>query len=136
VIITKFNNTHIEESFDIWLHLSNTGFYFVFKNINTEKHNYCVSEHYPFCPTFFKAHNVSITGFRLHLQEEPTQLGQSIELIPISGHQHQVKDKSKSHYDRQSVGQSVLVSDAHLGAATNFSFSLKFYLDSCGFVIL
>jgi hypothetical protein len=44
--------------------------------------------------------------------------------------------KSKSHYDRQSVGQSVLVSGAHLGPATNFSFSLRFSLDSCGFAIL
>jgi hypothetical protein len=35
--------------------------------------------------------------------------------------------KSKSHYDRQSVGQSVLVSGAHLGPATNFSFSLSFF---------
>jgi hypothetical protein len=34
------------------------------------------------------------------------------------------------------VGQSVLVSGAHLGPATNFSFSLRFSLDSCGFVIL
>jgi hypothetical protein len=39
-------------------------------------------------------------------------------------------------YDRQSIGQSVLVSGAHLGPVTNFSFSLKFPLDSCGFVIL
>jgi hypothetical protein len=31
-----------------------------------------------------------------------------------------LKSKSKSHYDRQSVGQSVLVSCAHLGPATNF----------------
>jgi hypothetical protein len=31
-------------------------------------------------------------------------------------------------YDRQSA--------AHLGPVTNFSFSLKFLLDSCGFVIL
>jgi hypothetical protein len=46
------------------------------------------------------------------------------------------KSKSKSHYDRQSVGQSVMVSGAHLGTVTNFSFSLKFLLDSCGFVIL
>jgi hypothetical protein len=38
-------------------------------------------------------------------------------------------------YVRQSVGQSVLVSGAHLGPVTNFSFSLKFLLDSCGFVI-
>jgi hypothetical protein len=44
---------------------------------------------------------------------------------------------SKSHYDRQSVGQSVLVSGAHLGHATNFSFSLKFpfrHLRVCYFV--
>jgi hypothetical protein len=44
--------------------------------------------------------------------------------------------KLKLIYDRQSVGQSVLVSGAHLEPATNFSFSLKFPLDSCGFVIL
>jgi hypothetical protein len=37
---------------------------------------------------------------------------------------------------RSTVGQSVLVSGTHLGPATNFSFSLKFTLDSCGFVIL
>jgi hypothetical protein len=30
------------------------------------------------------------------------------------------ESKSKSHYDRQSVGQSVLVSRAHLGPLTNF----------------
>jgi hypothetical protein len=33
---------------------------------------------------------------------------------------------SKSHYDRQSVGQSVLVLGAHLRPATNFSFSISF----------
>jgi hypothetical protein len=44
--------------------------------------------------------------------------------------------KLKLIYDRQSVGQSVLVSGTHLGPVTNFSFSLKFPLDSCGFVIL
>jgi hypothetical protein len=33
-------------------------------------------------------------------------------------------------YDRQSVGQSVLVSGAHLGPVTNFSFSLKFPLST------
>jgi hypothetical protein len=37
-----------------------------------------------------------------------------------------IKGKLKIHYDRQSVGQSVLVSGAHLGPATNFSFSLRF----------
>jgi hypothetical protein len=31
------------------------------------------------------------------------------------------------YYDRQSVGQSVLVSGAHLGPAINFSFSFKFF---------
>jgi hypothetical protein len=36
---------------------------------------------------------------------------------------------------RQSVGQSVLVSGAHLGRATNFTFSLTFSLDRCGFII-
>jgi hypothetical protein len=46
------------------------------------------------------------------------------------------KSKSTSHYDRQSVGQSVFVSGAHLGPATNFTFSLKLYLDNCGFVVL
>jgi hypothetical protein len=44
--------------------------------------------------------------------------------------------KKKLIYDRQSVGQSVLVSGAHLGPVTNFSFALKFPVDSCGFVIL
>jgi hypothetical protein len=44
--------------------------------------------------------------------------------------------KLKLIYDRQSVGQSVLVSGAHLGPVTTFSFSLKLPLDSCGFVIL
>jgi hypothetical protein len=39
-------------------------------------------------------------------------------------------------YDRQSVGQPVLVSGAHLGPVTNFSFSLKFLLDSYGLLIL
>jgi hypothetical protein len=33
-------------------------------------------------------------------------------------------------YDRQSVGQSVLESGAHLEPVTNFSFSLEFPLDS------
>jgi hypothetical protein len=39
-------------------------------------------------------------------------------------------------YDGQSVGQSVLVSGAHLGPVTNFSFSLKFLLEIYGFVSL
>jgi hypothetical protein len=39
-------------------------------------------------------------------------------------------------HDRQSVGQSVLVSGAHLRPVTNFSFAMKFSVDSCGFVIL
>jgi hypothetical protein len=44
--------------------------------------------------------------------------------------------KVKLIYVRQSVGQSVLVSGAHLGPVTNFSFYSKFSLDSCGFIIL
>jgi hypothetical protein len=36
-------------------------------------------------------------------------------------------------YDRRSVGQSVLMSRAHLGPATNFSFSLNFSSASFGF---
>jgi hypothetical protein len=47
-----------------------------------------------------------------HEQGDPAQTGQ-----PKS------KSKSKSHYNRRSVGQSVLVSDAHLGLATNFTFA-------------
>jgi hypothetical protein len=38
--------------------------------------------------------------------------------------------KLKLIYDRQSVGQSVLVSGTHLGPVTNFPFSLTFPLDS------
>jgi hypothetical protein len=37
-------------------------------------------------------------------------------------------------YDRQSVGQSVLVSGAHLGPVTNFSFAMKFPVGSCALV--
>jgi hypothetical protein len=44
--------------------------------------------------------------------------------------------KLKLISDRQSVGQSVLVSGAHLGPVTDFSFSLKSSVDSCVFVIL
>jgi hypothetical protein len=42
----------------------------------------------------------------------------------------------KLNYDQQLVGESVLVSGTHQGPTTNFSFSLKFSLDSWGFVIL
>jgi hypothetical protein len=44
--------------------------------------------------------------------------------------------KLKLICDRQSVGQSLLVSGAHLGPVTNISFSLKFPSESCVFVIL
>jgi hypothetical protein len=46
------------------------------------------------------------------------------------------KSKSKSHYDRQSVCQSVLVSGAHLGPTTNFSISLRFSCRQLLFVML
>jgi hypothetical protein len=55
---------------------------------------------------------------------------------PCEEHFERFQLKLKLIYDRQSVGQSVLVSGAHLGLAINFSFSLKFSLDICGFVIL
>jgi hypothetical protein len=64
----------------------------------------------------------------LGLQDNPCWL---IETPPT-----QSKSKSKSHYDRQSVGQAVLVSGAHLGPATNFSFSLRFSFRQVLFVIL
>jgi hypothetical protein len=54
----------------------------------------------------------------------------------VKGDKLKLKLKLKLIYDRQSVGQSVLVSGTHLEPATNFSFSLKFSLDSCGFVVL
>jgi hypothetical protein len=38
--------------------------------------------------------------------------------------------KSKLYYDRQSVGQSVLISGTHLGLATNFSHSLFHYFST------
>jgi hypothetical protein len=50
--------------------------------------------------------------------------------------ENEMELKLKLIYDRQSIGQSVLVSGAHLGPAANVSFSLKFPLDSCGFIIL
>jgi hypothetical protein len=53
---------------------------------------------------------------------------------PINQPTHEVE--VKVNLDRQSVGQSVLVSGAHLGPVTNFSFAMKFPADSCGFVIL
>jgi hypothetical protein len=40
------------------------------------------------------------------------------------------------NFDRQSIGQFVLMSGAHLEPVTNFSFSLKFPSDSYVFVIL
>jgi hypothetical protein len=47
-----------------------------------------------------------------------------------------LKSKLKSHYDRQLVGQSALVSGAHLGPATNFSISLRFSFRLLLFVML
>jgi hypothetical protein len=41
-----------------------------------------------------------------------------------------LKPNSNLRYDRRSVGQSVLVSDSHLGPATNFSYSFLLILDS------
>jgi hypothetical protein len=44
-----------------------------------------------------------------------------------------VKSKSKSYYDRRSVGQSVLESGTYLGPATNFSPFLNLILGCYGF---
>jgi hypothetical protein len=49
-------------------------------------------------------------------------------LHPTQFHTIHINLKSKLIYDRRSVGQSVLVSGAHLGPATNSLFSLKFSL--------
>jgi hypothetical protein len=46
---------------------------------------------------------------------------------------HHTLFKSKLYYDRQSVGQSILVSGTHLGPATYFSPSF-FCFDSCWFL--
>jgi hypothetical protein len=58
---------------------------------------------------------------------------QFYSLLEIFFRQLQLKLKLKLIYDQQSVGQSVLVSGAHLGPVTNFSFARKVPLDSCGF---
>jgi hypothetical protein len=48
----------------------------------------------------------------------------SMIMWAFNGHlQHYSSNRTKLIYDRQSVGQSVLVSGAHLGPVTNF-FSL------------
>jgi hypothetical protein len=56
-------------------------------------------------------------------QESPTDIPVlAVRPVLFTG-----RKKSKSYYDRQSVGQSVLVSGTHLGPATNFSPSLLDY---------
>jgi hypothetical protein len=59
----------------------------------------------------------------------------TVDLI-CKSQSHVLLLKLKLIYNEQSAGQSVLVSGAHLGAVTNFSFTLKFPSDSCVFVIL
>jgi hypothetical protein len=66
--------------------------------------------------------------WKLLLQSLP----RTLDTIRIS---LKLKLKLKLYHDPQSFRQRVLVSGTHLGSATNFSFSLKFPLDSCGFVI-
>jgi hypothetical protein len=56
--------------------------------------------------------------------------------MSLVGDNKKKKKKEELIYDRQSVGQSVLVSGAHLGPVTNFSFAMKFPVHSCGFVIM
>jgi hypothetical protein len=64
------------------------------------------------------------------------KIGKLFYQVLLVSCKQQLKLKLKLIYDRQSVSQSVLVSGAHLGPVTNFSFSLKFPSDSCVFVIL
>jgi hypothetical protein len=59
-----------------------------------------------------------------------------IPFLPCRNMKLFLQQKLKLIHERQSLGQSVLVSGTHLGPATNFSFSLKFPSDSCVFVIL
>jgi hypothetical protein len=59
-----------------------------------------------------------------------------VALISFINNNSITVSKSKSHYDRQSIGHSVLVSGPNLGPVTNFTLSLKFSSDSCRFVIL
>jgi hypothetical protein len=82
--------------------------------------------------TFLLALN-STAIFRILLDSTPY----SCSLTAIEAFRCMWMSQSQSHIttDRQSASPS-LVSGAHLGPATNFSFSLKFYLESCGFVIL
>jgi hypothetical protein len=75
------------------------------------------------CPTCSYEHVISVTGTKM-------------TWLAVKRLNQSQKSKSKSHYDRQSVGQFVLVSGTHLGPATKFAFSLKFSLDNCGFIIL
>jgi hypothetical protein len=53
-----------------------------------------------------------------------------VQLYLVSG----VKSKSKLYYNRQSVGQSVLMSGTHLGPVTNFSSYFCLIIFSYGFV--
>jgi hypothetical protein len=55
-----------------------------------------------------------------HIRNWNCQIGSASSVVSC---QRAVTSKSKSHYDRQSVGQSVLVSGTHLRLVTNFSFS-------------
>jgi hypothetical protein len=51
-----------------------------------------------------------------------------VEMFDPSPHEiYSFSSKSKLYYDRQSVGQSILLSGTHLGPATNFSHSLFDY---------
>jgi hypothetical protein len=52
-------------------------------------------------------------------------------VFPVRYEQNLYMLKLKLIYDRHSVGQSALVSGAHLGPLTNFSFAMKFSVDSC-----
>jgi hypothetical protein len=86
-------------------------------------------------PVFYLKHNVSETEFSPRRQVEPTQLGPTVRATAsVSGHQEvKVKVILRPTVSRRSVCPGVRPPS---GPVTNFSFSLKFSLDSCGFVNL
>jgi hypothetical protein len=83
-------------------------------------------------PVFYLGHDDSETGFCPRLQVKPTL--DLIERASLCLRTPASQRQSQSYISTDS--QSVLVSGTHLVPATNFSFSLKFSLNSCGFVIL
>jgi hypothetical protein len=88
----------------------------------------CLTLNLPLIIQFLSRHNISFSV--LHTPLDIFEYSLRFRVVPV------LKLKLKLIYDRHSVGQSVPVSGAHLGPLTNFSFALKFSIDSCVFVVL